>query len=59
MITGKRKADREWAIFKNAEKDGISDDEKSKHYHESQRYYDKMKECNEKADLVADTIFKK
>lgn len=55
----KRKADREWAIFKNAEKDGIGDDEKSKHYHESQRYYDKMKECNEKADLVADIIFKK
>lgn len=44
------KAKKEWARFKNAEKNGESDAEKWEHYRQSQEYYAKAKECKEKAE---------
>lgn len=44
------KAKKEWARFKNAEKNGESDAEKWEHYRRSQEYYAKAKECKEKAE---------
>lgn len=44
------KAKKEWARFKNAEKNGESDAEKWDHYRRSQEYYAKAKECKEKAE---------
>lgn len=44
------KAKKEWARFKNAEKNGESDAEKWEHYRKSQEYYAKAKECKEKAE---------
>ena len=37
----KKKADKEWARFKNAEKNGESDAEKWKHYDRAREYYEK------------------
>ncbi len=44
------KAKKEWAKFKNAEKNGESDAEKWEHYRRSQEHYAKAKECKEKAE---------
>lgn len=44
------KAKKEWARFRNAEKNGESDAEKWEHYRRSQEYYAKAKECKEKAE---------
>lgn len=44
------KAKKEWARFKNAEKNGESDAEKWEHYRHSQEYYGKTKECKEKSE---------
>lgn len=44
------KAKKEWARFKNAEKNGESDVGKWEHYRRSQEYYAKAKECKEKAE---------
>lgn len=46
------KAKKEWARFKNAEKNGESDTEKWEHYRRSQEYYAKAKECKEKAEHI-------
>lgn len=45
----KMKADKEWARFKNSDANGESEAEKWEHYHSSQEYYTKEKECREKA----------
>ena len=52
------KAKKEWARFKNAEKNGESDAEKWEHYRRSQEYYAKAKECKEKADKIWNTLGK-
>lgn len=52
------KAKKEWARFKNAEKNGEFDVEKWEHYRRSQEYYAKAKECKEKAEKTWEKLGK-
>ena len=50
------KAKKEWARFKNAEKNREPDAEKWEHYRRSQEYYAKAKECKEKAAHIREKL---
>lgn len=48
----KRKADKEWAKFKNAEENGLSDEEKWAAFQKAQEYYKKVNDCKQKANEI-------
>lgn len=51
-----RKANKEWARYKNSEANGESDIEKWEHYRRSQEYYAKAKECTEKVETISNRL---
>lgn len=51
-----KKAQREWARYKNADENGESAAEKWEHYRNSQECYSKAKECREKANAIKEKL---
>ena len=55
----KKKADKAWARYKNAEENGDSDAQKWKNKREAQECYAKAKECNDKAAAIREKLGQK